>query len=716
MSDSQADDGDETDGDREPLIEASDYHDLVRVGEPRVHPDGDRVAFVRTVPDGDDSYEATVYVVDLDADGDGDVDGDGEGAEPTQFTVAEGRDSSPRYSPSGDRLAFVSTRGADDDRPQLWVLPTTGGEARQVTNVAGGVSSIEWSPDGERIVFTQQSTAEDREEGRDTSVPEEFEPDEPDPRVIDRTVWRGFRRYLDGRRSHVYVLDLESEADRGEDLTRLTDGDHDYTGPTWGDDETVYYARRPADAADPDDTYELEIVAHDLPSDETTVVTTTSGWGATLAATEDGRVAYPYTPAERASMQQTDLKVYDRDAETEHTPTGDLDRTLGYDAVPEWGPEDEHLYFSTPDEGSVLYRRVPWDGDGREVETVAGEGKHVDGGSPGPDGTVAYTASESDHRGDVFAVVDGEDRRLTRVNAALLDEVELAAPEPLSIDGPAGEVQGWLLLPPEPAREGERFPLVVEIHGGPHAMWTTSGTMFHEFQTLAARGYAVFWSNPRGSSGYGERFMQAIERDWGAVTLADVEAGVDRVLERPAIDADQAFVTGGSFGGYMTAWTVGHTDRFEAAVSQRGVYDLAGFYGSTDGAYKLVEGDFDAVPWEAPEFLREHSPTASVDEVDTPTLLVHSDRDYRTPINTAERFYRGLRKNSVDTRLVQYPREGHELPRSGEPAHVVDRIERIARWFDGYSEYHDADRALDRERNDGLSAGESEDDDADADE
>lgn len=182
MTDSQADDGDETDGDREPLIEASDYHDLVRVGEPRVHPDGDRVAFVRTVPDGDDSYEATVYVVDLDADADADVDadvdgdGDGEGGEPTQFTVAEGRDSSPRYSPSGDRLAFVSTRGADDDRPQLWVLPTTGGEARQVTNVAGGVSSIEWSPDGERIVFTQQSTAEDREEGRDTSVPRSSSP------------------------------------------------------------------------------------------------------------------------------------------------------------------------------------------------------------------------------------------------------------------------------------------------------------------------------------------------------------------------------------------------------------------------------------------------------------------------------------------------------------------------------------------------------------
>jgi dipeptidyl aminopeptidase/acylaminoacyl peptidase len=706
MSDGETEDGDAT-AERDPLLRASDYRDLVQVGEPRVHPDGDRVAFVRTVPNGDDSYEATVYVVDTDATAPDD--------EPRQFTVAEGQDSSPRYSPSGDRLAFVSTRGADDDRPQLWVLPTTGGEARRVTDVAGGVASIEWAPDGERIVFTQQSTAADREAERDLSVPAEFEPEEPDPRVVDRTVWRGFQRYFDGRRSHVYVLDLAADADDSEDLTRLTDGDHDYSGPTWGDDGTVYYTRRPESAPDPDDTDEFEIVAHDLSSEATTVVTTTSGWGAALAATGDGRIAYPHTPAERTSMQQTDLKVYDRDDDTEHTPTAELDRTLGYDAAPEWGPDERYLYFSTPDEGAVLYRRAPWDGDGSEVATVAGEGKHVDGGSPGPatGPVVAYTASESDHRGDVFAVVDGEERRLTRVNEALLGAVELADPEPLSVAGPAGEVQGWLLLPPAPAREDgrQRFPLVAEIHGGPHAMWTTSGTMFHEFQTLAARGYAVFWSNPRGSSGYGESFMQAIERDWGAVTLADVEAGVDRVVEREEIDETQVFVTGGSFGGYMTAWAVGHTDRFEAAVSQRGVYDLAGFYGSTDEAYKLVEGDFDAVPWGEPAFLHEHSPTAHVDEVDTPTLLVHGDRDYRTPVNTAERFYRGLRKNGVDTRLVRYPREGHELSRSGEPAHVVDRIERIARWFDGYSEYHDADRALDRDRDDGLSAGDDESDD-----
>jgi Dipeptidyl aminopeptidases/acylaminoacyl-peptidases len=203
--------------------------------------------------------------------------------------------------------------------------------------------------------------------------------------------------------------------------------------------------------------------------------------------------------------------------------------------------------------------------------------------------------------------------------------------------------------------------------------------------------------------------MRAIERDWGTVTLTDVLAGVEQVTSRPYVDETNVFLTGGSFGGFLTAWAVGQTDRFEAAVAQRGVYDLTGFYGSTDGAYKLVEGDYDTTPTEEPGFLWEQSPVAHADEVETPTLIVHADRDYRTPANTAELFYRVLRKHGVDTRMVRYPREGHELSRSGEPDHVVDRIERILRWFDGYSDHHEAGRALDRPAGAGLTGGEGDD-------
>ncbi len=674
-------------------VAAADYHDIVQVGDPRVAPDGEHVAFVRTVPDDEESYEATVYLVPVG------------GGEPRRFTVAEGVDAEPRFSPSGDRLAFTSTRGADDDRQQLWVLPVDGGEARQVTDVVGGVAGIEWSPDGDRIVFTQQVTAEDREEERDLEVPEEYEPEPPDPRVHDRTVYRAFQSYFDGRRSHVYVVDLADDA-----VERLTDGDRDVQSPTWGDAGTVYYAVTPEDVADPDDSIEYEIVAHDLADGGTTPLHRTTGWGASLTATADGRVAHVYQEDDQASIQPAEVKVYDRANDAVTEPMAGLDRSLGYEAAPQWGPDEEQVYFTTPDEGRVPLWTAPWDGSA-DPDRVVDDG-HLSGAHVGED-LVAYAQSEWDHPGDVFVVSRGgaERRRLTRVNSEYLDDRAVSQPEELRYENDGVDLQGWVLTPPgfDADDPDETYPLAVEVHGGPHAMWSTAGTMWHEFQTLAARGYVVFWSNPRGSTGYGEDHAKAIERDWGAVTQSDVMAGVRQVADREYVDDTNASLTGESFGGYMTSWMVGHTDYFSGAVTQRGVHDLLGFYGSTDGAYRLVEGDFDTDPWDDPEFLWEHSPTAYCDDVDTPTLVVHSDDDTRTPINTAELFHRGLRKGGVDTRFVRYPDEGHELSRSGGPGHVVDRIERIVRWFDGYSEHHDADRALDRPDDDGLTAGESDD-------
>jgi len=724
-------------------VEAADYRELSLPADPRVAPDGESVAFVRRTPTDDETHEATIHLVPT------------AGGDPRRFTVAEGEDSQPRWSPSGDRLAFVSTRGADDDRPQLWVVPTAGGEARQVTDVVGGVSDIAWSPDGTRIAFVQRVSDDDREEDRDLVVPEDFEPEDPDPRVVDRTVYRTQQRYFDGARSQVYLVDLGDDTPSADDeVERVTDGDADVTDPTWGDAGTLYYAEHVGE--DPDDSIEYEIVARDLRSGETERLHRTTGWQPALAATADGRIAHVYQDADRSTMRPAELHVYDREADAVVRPTDGFDRTLTYEASPQWGPDEETLYFSTPDAGRVPVWRVHWQGGGGDGDAEGADERDADGETaPGPErvvdaghvsgahvaaGTVALVQSEWDHPGDVFvASTDGgEPRRLTRLNEEYLADRAIARPEELWFDSdndtaptaPGGDprdgegaVQGWLLTPPEVdnedadgAPEGTddgQYPLVVEVHGGPHAMWSTADTMWHEFQTLAARGYAVFWCNPRGSTGYGADFAAAIADEWGPATTRDVLAGVETVSERPAIDADQQFLTGGSFGGYMTSWLVGHDDRFAAAVTQRGVHDLSGFYGSTDAAYRLVEDEFGTTPWEDPETLAELSPVTHVDDVTTPTLVLHSDEDYRTPANTAELFHRGLRKHGVDTRLVRYPREGHELSRSGEPGHVVDRIERIARWFDGYSEYHDAPRALDRPDDAGLSAENETTDDPD---
>ncbi|MFB6111703.1 MAG: prolyl oligopeptidase family serine peptidase [Halobacteriaceae archaeon] len=680
-------------------IASRDYHDIASVGDPQLHPDGDRVAFVRSEPDGSDEYESTIYIAPLG------------GGEARRFTAAEGADSQPRWSPNGSRLAFVSAdRGEEEPSAQLWIMPTDGGEAERVTDVVGGVSNITWSPDGSKIAFTQSVRAAEREEGYDLETDEEYEREEPDPRLIDRLVYRQGQSYRDGAHSHVYVYDVETGSVEGvtPGIDEDADLEYDYTGPTFSDSGTLHYAV--CRAPDPDDSYEYDVDAYDLAAEEAETLFTTTGWPI-VRAHESGAIAYAYRPEDRATMRQTQLKVYDPETDEHVTPTAALDRTIN---GVEWAPDGDSLFVLTPDEGGVVVRRLPLE-EAAEDDVVLGGGRHVTGLDVGED-AIAVAQSEWDHPGDIFAATPAgeEEVRLTRVNDEYLAEKAVAEPEEIRFDSEGAEgLQGWLLTPPDFDPE-EEYPLIVEIHGGPHVMWTTSGTMWHEWQSLAAAGYCVFWSNPRGSTGYGEEHTMAIYRDWGDVTLTDVMAGVETVTDRPYIDEDDAFVTGGSFGGYMVGWTVGQTDFFKGACAQRGVYDFASFYGSTD-AFKLIEGDYGATPWEEPGFLWEQSPVANAGDVETPTLVVHSEYDFRVPVNNGEMFYLFLKKNDVDTRLVRYPREGHELSRSGEPDHVVDRLERIRRWFDGYSDHKDVPPALEREPEEGLDLGdEDEDGDEDA--
>jgi dipeptidyl aminopeptidase/acylaminoacyl peptidase len=242
-------------------------------------------------------------------------------------------------------------------------------------------------------------------------------------------------------------------------------------------------------------------------------------------------------------------------------------------------------------------------------------------------------------------------------------------------------IQGWVMFPPgfNPRR---KWPLAVEIHGGPQAMWGPGFTsMWHEWQVLAARGYAVFFCNPRGSDGYGTEFARANHNAWGEADANDILSGVDAVVRRGYVDAERIGVMGGSYGGFMTAWLIGHDQRFACAVSQRGVYNVAHLHGTSDIA-EWVEANFDSFPWRNPEHFWEHSPLAYVDNIRTPLLILHSDSDFRAPISDAEQLFTALRRLRRRVQFVRYPREGHELSRSGEPKHRIDRLNRIVGWFD----------------------------------
>jgi dipeptidyl aminopeptidase/acylaminoacyl peptidase len=287
---------------------------------------------------------------------------------------------------------------------------------------------------------------------------------------------------------------------------------------------------------------------------------------------------------------------------------------------------------------------------------------------------------------DVYSAALGgsAERRLTTLNDSLLERVYVADYEEIryrSWDGK--QVQGWFLRPIG-WREGERPPVALEMHGGPHVMWGPGeASMWLELESLAGAGYTVFFSNPRGSEGYGEAWLQAIHQDWGTPPARDILTGLDSVIARGLGDPARQVVTGGSYAGYMTAWLIAKETpaRFRAAVAQRGVYDLATWWGASN-TWRLFEGEFEGRPWEQPELARAQSPLTYVANVKTPLLMLHGALDYRASVSSALAFYRGMREGNTEVQMVLYPREGHEVTRSGEPAHRVDHMLRIIDWFE----------------------------------
>ncbi|ERH12886.1 MAG: hypothetical protein J07HB67_01917, partial [halophilic archaeon J07HB67] len=343
-----------------------------------------------------------------------------------------------------------------------------------MTEVVGGVSELAWGPDGDRIAFVQSVDETDVAAGRDLAVSEEYEPEEPDPRVVDDTVYRTAQQYSDGAWSQVYTVELETD-----EVTRVTDGEHDHSSPAWADAETLYFVADRV-GSDPDDSDEYDILAHDTETAETTDIHRAGGWPGPLAVTGSHEILHTHTEPDRTTIRQTELHVYRRETGDDRELTADLDRTVGDETTPEWGPDEEVVYFTTPDEGATALWCVP--GDGRTSPTQVYRGGAVAGTTVGE--TVVVARSEWDHPGDLFVVGGDTERRLTRLNESYLSEVTVSEPEPVSFGSEQGDVEGWVLTPPgfdSETDEDGPYPLAVEVHGGPHAMWTTAGTMWHEF-------------------------------------------------------------------------------------------------------------------------------------------------------------------------------------------------------------------------------------------
>jgi dipeptidyl aminopeptidase/acylaminoacyl peptidase len=663
------------------LITAQDFYHIHRLEDPRLSPDGSRVAFVwRTVDKAENTYRCAIWVAPVDT-------GPGK-----QFTAGEKQDISPRWSPDGRRLAFVSNRR--EDKNQIYLIDLDGGEARRLTDMENGASDPVWSADGQRIAFVSSVSAEERAEEDKSGTEKDLDADERrrraeekerarekkfDPRVVTRLPFRTGTDYLGDRYRHFYIIDANAKDAKPQ---RVTDGDFDFAQPSWLADGSalIAWALRDPEAHDP--RFFGEVLRIPIAGGEPAVLSKPGYHPMQPLPSPDGQwVAYLRIPDKVAYSQVTRLVVVPASGGGTVELTADLDASVNDFC---WASNSQWLYFTAGVRGNNgLYRVLA---TGGPAEQILSGVRYVTGFDAINDRLV-YVQSEPDNPSDLFVSdASGQsERRLTEINAKFLAAKETASTEEIWYESHDGtQIQGWIVKPPnfDPA---EKYPLVLEIHGGPHAMWgSAEPTMWHEFQVLAARGYFVFYCNPRGSGGYGQDFRLAIHANWGFADYRDYLAGVDCVVARGYVDADRLAITGGSYGGYMTAWMIGQDDRFKAAASQRGVYDLGSFTGTTD-IPRFTEHQFDTFYWENPQKLWEHSPLAHVAKIQTPLLIIHSEQDFRAPISGAEQLYAALRRLGRTVSFVRYPREGHELSRSGKPKHRIDRLNRIVDWFDRYA-------------------------------
>ncbi len=681
--------------DQKRSIVAKDLYKIVYIEDPRVSPDGRWIAYVQvTVDPLENGYKRNIWLAPTD------------GGEPRQLTRG-GKDSQPRWSPDGTLLAFTSTR---NDKPQIYLLPLTapGGEARALTEMPNGASDPAWSPDGQHIAFLAGMNAEERakeDRGEKEEPPadqlearhrkERKEQDEKkrwDPRYVWRIPYRVGTAYLTDRFQQIYVIPA-TEGLSGDEAKprRLTDIDADHSAPEWTPDGAYLLTSRTVDPA-ADEPFTRSSLFRIRVEDGVVETLTDDEFADYMPMpSPDGRwIAYTRTPRENITRYLNRLTVIPAEGGKPRDLSLEFDRApTGYD----WLPDGSAILFSAGDHGDLeIYRVAP---SGGPVEKVIAGRMEVQAFDIAPDGGVAFVASTPLSPPELFWQPPGADEpmQMTGVNKPLLDEVIVQPTHELRWKSHDGlEIQGWYILPVG-YEEGKQYPLAFNIHGGPHVMWGPSArTMWHEWQFHAACGYVVFYCNPRGGDGYGQAFYDAIAGAWGEADFPDLMTGIDALLELGFVDEKHMAVTGGSYGGFMTAWVIGHTDRFAAAVSQRGVYNLSSFYGTSDVPV-LISSEFGVEPWEDYGKLWAYSPLAYAHRVTTPLLLIHAENDYRVPIEQAEQLFAYIRRSTrTPVEMWRYPRDGHEMSRSGEPEHRVSRLTRMVSWFDRYCMPERADR------------------------
>lgn len=674
--------------DEKRLITIEDLTRIRYVEDPQLSPDGRWIAFVqKSASMMKRGYERNIWLVST-AD-----------ASPTPAQVTfSGKDTTPRWSPDGAHLAFVSARA---EKPQIYLLPINRpGEARMLTSNENGAVYPVWSPDGAHIAYFSRMNAEERANEGSEDKPEppqdklegkhrkerkaEDEKNRFDPRPMDRIPYRSGTSFLDDRHAQIYVVPTAEGLD-GEDAQprRLTDLDTSYSSIAWTlDSKTIYTTRSRLLDADENNFRYQNLYTLDVASGtESRFIADDDMTYYTADISPDGKWLLTIRREDEQVDLLTRLCVIPLEGGDPIDLNLELDRTINSFA---WTPDNQIIVVVNSEGRQTIHALDP--ATKTYTDIITDDQILYEPVSIGADGSLAYVSRTTNRLDELFfKPAAAEPRQMTNVNTDFLDEIRVLETHEVRYQNPNGdEIQGWYILP-DGYEAGKKYPLALNIHGGPYIMWTPhSRSMWHEWQTHAAAGYVVFYCNPRGSNGYGSAHRRALHSAWGSVAMADIMAGVDHLIEQGIVDEDRLAITGGSYGGYMTSWIISHTDRFKAAVSQRGVYNLSSFYGTSD-VPTLITSSFETHPFEDHAKLWEHSPLAHAHNITTPTLIIHAEQDYRVPIEQAEQFFATIRRGTATpVKMLRYPREGHEMSRNGEPQHRISRLTEMLAWFDEY--------------------------------
>ena len=642
-------------------IQPEDHYRFRFVSDPQISPDGAWVACVISQPNREkDRNLSDIWLIAA------------KGRKRMQLTNRFHRDSSPRWSPEGKRIAFLAPEKDDDKaKNQIWVIPTGGGEARRITDLKQGVSNPVWSPDGKDIAFLARDRRpeDDREETKPKFEVKDGRIYATDVKAVDRLRYRSSDFPPKDERRHIYVV-----SGKGGKPRKLTDGDWDDHSPAWSPNgKRIAFASNRDRDPDWDIVWDIWVVP--ARGGRPRRMSTLAGGASSPVWSPDGKwLAYCGSPVGRHAFFDTRLWVQSSGGGEARCLTESLDRLP---QGPRWLPDGSGVYFHCSDEG---FESLWWVSLAGEVERVLPKERYIEGYSvAGEAGTLAFVEANPERPGEIF-LCDGDgrgERQLANENRAALARLQLGTTESFwcrSFDGK--RIQGWMVKPPG-FRGGRKYPLVLTTHGGPY--WAFFNTWRFASQVLAARGYVVVYANCRGSLGYGREFMKSVVGKWGAEDSRDYLAVVDRVVRMGCVDRRRLGVTGGSYGGFMTTWLLGTTDRFAAGVAECAATDERMLYYSGD-MQVWSEEETGGPPWERAAKYRQISPSTHAHEIRAPLLLLHAEDDTRVPISNSDIVFTTVKRMGVEAELVRYPSGGHGFAASA-PRYRCDTLNRAIDWF-----------------------------------